>query len=247
MLGGVLGTRLYKNGLWCNDSTNDFGSFSLGLNPSSPASSFSTLRDNTTPVMLSYMERCEKRCMSSKQESQSQLTDEQRELVTKNHNLIYAFAHKRNISIEDYYDILAIGLCKSAKVFDQNKGSFSSVAFKCMENELYEQWSTTHKKSAIPNHLVLSYDAPQISWDSDNQDSLLENICDNDAHDSMMYAIISSELMDKLTVKEKMIVSLLKSGLTHSEIADRFNCRRQNVTYYVKQIRKKVDDCLLNN
>lgn len=185
--------------------------------------------------------------MNSKQESKGQLTDEQRELVTKNHNLIYAFANKRNLPIEDYYDTLAIGLCKAAKVFDQNKGNFSTIAFHCMQGELYTQWSATQKKSAIPNHLVLSYDAPQITWDSDNQNNILENIPDNNAHDSMTYAIMTSELIDKLTVKEKMIVHLLKCGLTHNEIADRFNCRRQNVTYYVKQIRKKVDDCLLNN
>ena len=37
----------------------------------------------------------------------NQLTKEQQELVEKNHNLIYGFANKNKLNIEEYYGILA--------------------------------------------------------------------------------------------------------------------------------------------
>ena len=175
------------------------------------------------------------------------LTKEQRELAAKNHNLIYTYAYKKNISLEDYYGTLAIGLCKAAKVFDKDKGNFSNIAFSCMENELYDYWRSLQKKSSIPENLILSYDATKEQGDSDSQINLLENISDCHANDSMMYAIILSELMGELTDKEKMIVWYLMSGLTHNEIAEKIECKRQSVSYHIKQIRKKVDHYLSNN
>ena len=46
-----------------------------------------------------------------------QLTPEQQKLVTDNHNLIYSLANAKNIDLDEYYDVLAIGLCKAAITF----------------------------------------------------------------------------------------------------------------------------------
>ena len=53
------------------------------------------------------------------------LTSEQQEVVRKNHGLIYFYLHKNNLSIEDYYDLAAIGLCKAVLTYEKNKGAFS--------------------------------------------------------------------------------------------------------------------------
>ena len=50
------------------------------------------------------------------------LTKEQKELVENNHKLIYYYIHKNGLSLDEYYDILAIGLCKAALNFDESKG-----------------------------------------------------------------------------------------------------------------------------
>ena len=60
------------------------------------------------------------------------ITEEQKKLAEENHNLIYRFLSKYNLSIDDYYDIAAIGLCKAAMTFDKSKSKFSTYAFKCM-------------------------------------------------------------------------------------------------------------------
>ena len=52
------------------------------------------------------------------------LTSTQQKMVEENHNLIYGMAHKYKINLDEYYDVLAIGLCKAAMTFDETKDSF---------------------------------------------------------------------------------------------------------------------------
>ena len=53
-----------------------------------------------------------------------QLTLDQQRIVSENHNLIYSLANKKNINLDEYYDVLAIGLCKAAIAFDNKKVVF---------------------------------------------------------------------------------------------------------------------------
>ena len=64
------------------------------------------------------------------------LNHTQQEIVANNHNLIYFMCKKYNLDIEEYYDVLAIGLCKAAKSFDYNKSKFATYACTCMLNEV---------------------------------------------------------------------------------------------------------------
>lgn len=184
--------------------------------------------------------------MSNEQEGKERLTEEQCELATKNHNLIYAYACKRNILTDDYYDILAIGLCKAAKSFDKDKGNFSTFAFRCMDNELNIYWRSNKKKTSVPEEMVLSYDAPIDAGDSDGN-SFAENITDNHSHDEVLDDIVLSIFMNNLTCKDRYIVDCLLNGMTHKEIGDTMGCKKQNVTYLVGKIRKKASHYLLNN
>ncbi len=64
------------------------------------------------------------------------LSKDQQDLVSDNHNLIYSYANKMNLDINEYYDLLAIGLCKAAKMYDPNRGyAFSTYAYFVMRNE----------------------------------------------------------------------------------------------------------------
>lgn len=63
------------------------------------------------------------------------LTPQQQKLVEDNHNLIYSLAYKKNINLDEFYGDLAIGLCKAALAFDENRGKFSTLAYTSMYNE----------------------------------------------------------------------------------------------------------------
>lgn len=65
----------------------------------------------------------------------SKLNNEQRKLVEENHNLIYSFLNKQALSIDEWYDVCAIGLCKASLSFNGDT-KFSTFAYKCMLNSV---------------------------------------------------------------------------------------------------------------
>lgn len=174
--------------------------------------------------------------MNDKNTNNEPLTEEQRELAEKNHDLIYGYAHKKNISIDELYGVLAIGLCKAAKIYDESKGRFSTLAYKCMENELNTYWKSLNKKSVVPNDLTISYDFFK-EYEEYNCIENYSNYCD---YNIIINDVILNEFVNTLTNKEKDIFNCLLNEFTHQEIACKFNCSKQNIGYCVKRIRKKA-------
>lgn len=163
-----------------------------------------------------------------------QLTKEQSKLVEENHNLIYDFAYKSNIlNIDDWYGILATGLCKAAKYYDKDKGAFSTLVFKCMENELCD--------------VMRRYDK-SIQKDTMSYDDELfpKDFPDFSTHNGMYYAIMLDSLSKNLNDKETQVLSMIANGDTQNEIAEKMGCKQQNVSYYVKQIKKKIGHWLID-
>ncbi len=163
------------------------------------------------------------------------LTEEQKELVEKNHNLIYDFAYKRNIlNVDDWYGILATGLCKAARYYDENKGcAFSTFAFRCMDSELCD---VLRRYDLSVNKDTLSYDDELFSKD----------FPDSRTWNGMQYAIILDSLTKNLNVKEAQVLSMIVDGDTQNEIAEKMGCKQQNISYYIKQIKKKIGNWLID-
>lgn len=168
------------------------------------------------------------------------LTEEQKKTVSENHNLIYGIASKMNLSIDEYYDILAIGLCKAAMSFDETRGAFSTFAYCCMRNEVYEYQRKLYRKTEIPRNQIVYYDVAIEDDGTGNKSSMFENIPDSDMHESVMYDIMSEELIERLSDNERHIVNMLLDGSKHEDIANVMDCTRQNITRQVKMIRDKA-------
>lgn len=167
------------------------------------------------------------------------LTKEQQELVEKNHNLIYEFAKKKNLVLDEYYGILAIGLCKAASVYDEDKGKFSTIAYCCMNNKLNEHYRYINKQCAIPESKIFSYDI-QLT-DDESCSTFVDMIADDYCiHEDVMSKMMSRSILSTLSDTEKIICNYLIDGMKQSEIADLLGCSRQNIGHYVQQIRKKV-------
>lgn len=170
------------------------------------------------------------------------LTDEQREFAAANHNLIYGYARDGKVSLSKYYDVLAIGLCKAAKMYDSNRASFSTCAYTYMRNELYEHWRHVNRKSAIPDDAMVSYEALMLEYDNGLVSGFIDSPSCEDAIDNVML----EDLMGALNDDETIIVKSLLNGLTQKEIGDKMGCTKQNISLKVKRIREKVKEYLLD-
>lgn len=164
------------------------------------------------------------------------LTDAQRETAGQNHNLIYTFAHKKNISTDEYYDILAIGLCKAAKGYVKGKYKFSTYAFVCMNNELNSYWRSVNKKSSVPSNAVLSYDTQS----DDDVNGFVNNFVECSTYDELLCDMSFNEFMNTLDSNEKFIIECLMKGMTQKEISDKMDCTRQNISNHMSKLYKKA-------
>ena len=83
------------------------------------------------------------------------LTETKKRLVEKNHNLIYAFLSQMRLSVDDYYGLAAIGLCKAADAYQPGKSSFSTYAYRCMHNEIASHWRRESRQAAATSAIGL--------------------------------------------------------------------------------------------
>lgn len=154
------------------------------------------------------------------------MTDKQRELAKQNHNLIYDFIHKRNLDVEEYYGIVAIGLCKAAMNYSSEKSAFSTLAYQCMENEVKGYWALITAEKRIPEEQIVSTEAllgeDRLYYDKYN--------------DNINYSFLLSLLTDR----ERTIVEYTVNGLTQKQIADKLDITQQSVSLIIKNIRDRL-------
>ena len=161
------------------------------------------------------------------------MTKEQENLVIENHNLIYYFIHKYNLSIEDYYDVCAIGLCKATLNYNPRKDTkFATYAGVCIENEIKLE---LRKQKNI---LVYSLDMTFYSTsDGTREISYVENITTGlSAYDE----ILPYQLDKVLDAQEYKLVALVLQDYTQVEIGNIIGISQAQVSRMFFKIKQKL-------
>lgn len=168
------------------------------------------------------------------------LTDEQRQLAAENHNLIYKFAKCYGLRFDEYYDILAIGLCNAAMIFDASLGyRFSTLAFKCMKKEYVDYFVKNNGKKKVPqNKLVYLYSPVPGAESGVTFFDVVSNGTSNqysfdDTHPE------TEDFLKTLKPKHRNVIENLLDGFTEEETARRLGCSKSNVSRICVYSRKK--------
>ena len=161
------------------------------------------------------------------------MTKEQENLVIENHNLIYYFIHKYNLSIEDYYDVCAIGLCKAASTYDDKKGiKFSTYAGVCIENEIKQE--LRKQKNILVYSLDMTF---SNTSDGTGEISYVENITTGlSAYDD----ILPYQLDKVLNAREYKLVALSLQDYTQVEIGNIIGISQAQVSRMFSKIKQKL-------
>lgn len=167
------------------------------------------------------------------------LNDEQRKLVEDNHNLIYSFLERRNLSldaIEDWYGTAAIGLCKAAMVYDENRGcKFSTLSYIIMDNEVKRTMRDNRKCVSD----TFSLDAPVEEVDDITySDTILDS---NDLEYSACINDAINTALRSLSDRDRGIIEMIVDyGMKYEEIANRLKMTRANVSRIYKKFLDKI-------
>lgn len=164
------------------------------------------------------------------------ITEEQKELVEKNHNLIYSFLQKQHLSVEDWYGLAAIGLCKAAITFNKEISSFSTYAFKCMFTHVYSEKRKELQARTIPFNQIVYYQT-QINDDNGNETNFMNYIPSKEnVEDTVLSSVIFDEYNKLLTDRDKKIFTLFRDGYTQKEISKIVGCSQPQVSRVKKKL-----------
>lgn len=169
------------------------------------------------------------------------MTAEQQKLVENNHNLIYAFLKQEHLPAEDFYDVLAIGLCKAAIGYKSNLGyTFSTYAYKVMLNQILREKKKEHTQKYIPADKMISFQEELFGKDGDTFTLAKIVPSKENVQDTVLAEYIFSDFLSKLGAKEQKIFLLLKIGYKQTEVAEFLGVSHQ----YVSKIAQKLQEYL---
>ncbi|SCG88004.1 RNA polymerase sigma factor%2C sigma-70 family [uncultured Clostridium sp.] len=169
------------------------------------------------------------------------LSPEQQKLVADNHNLIYSFARKYKIDIEEYYDVLALGLCKAAMYHDGVSGKFSTMAYQSMKTMYLNEVVFHNKrkkrggegKETHYENIVTSYEM-ELDYLSLLED---KKILDEN---NIIFRVKFLEFCCYINSKEQQVLKMRLDGMTQKEIAEYYGVSNNAVFLWIKAIKKKA-------
>lgn len=165
------------------------------------------------------------------------LTEEQKRLAEDNHNLIYGFLRRRNYSIEEWYGVAAIGLCKAAAVFDPAKGyAFSTIAYVCMKRAIYGV-KRDMRSQKRDGGAVISLDAEQLE-----DVSLLGKTPDHVNYaDEAIVQLELKEFLASVPRWEREVLQRSMVGMTQVEIARAMGVSQPHIGRTLKKQKAEFD------
>lgn len=147
------------------------------------------------------------------------MTDEQKKLITDNHQLIYSFLHRYEYDPEEYYDLAAIGLCNAARLYDESKGAFSTYAYKAMLNAINRELIFKSRTKRIPEHLIISYDCETCNEEGEVIDFLSLIPSTTNIEKEVLAKVTVESYMDELNDRDRLVLVLLEQGFNTIEIS----------------------------
>lgn len=157
--------------------------------------------------------------------------------------MIYTFLQKYHLSVEDYYGLAAIGLCKAGSKFDGSKSKFSTYAYRCMFTTVFTEIRDKKAEKRIPEHQIVYYQA-ELDDNNCGDTSIFMNYIPSkeNVEENVLSDIIFEEYMSKLKDRDKKIFILFSEGYKQKEIGKIVGCSQAQVS----RVRKKLCKYLAN-
>lgn len=160
------------------------------------------------------------------------LTEEQRQLAETYHNLIYSFAHKYGLDIEEWYGALAIGLLRGIADWDPERGALSTSAY----NKMLSVYGTEVSKCRTIKRTaqIVSLDAEVSGTTGTNH-----HTCIPDPRDHMGDTILLADVQ-RLSPRAQKILLLRAAGYSQREISGIMGISQAHVSRLLKEAVKAI-------
>lgn len=158
------------------------------------------------------------------------LNDEQRRLVEDNHNLIYGFIHKRGLNVDNWYDIIAIELCKTIMDYNPDRGAMSTYFYMRCDSKVKNMYRRSNAKKRTHNGIVNLEEKEYTQIDTMNH-----------RVEELKEQKLLQDLLEDNPENAEMLL-LLYEGYTQYEVADMIGMSQAQVSRRLKKIKRRFID-----
>lgn len=149
--------------------------------------------------------------------------------------------YKYHLDVEEWYDIAAIGLCKAANTYNNDKSGFSTYAYKCMYTTIIMEKRKENAMRTIPQNQIVYYENQVNESSKDNDTSTFLNYipCKQDIENETISALSLENIENELVGNKKKVFLLLREGYTQCEISKIIGISKQRVSKIKQEITEK--------
>ena len=156
------------------------------------------------------------------------------QLIEDNTKLVYAVVHKHYPTFAKDEDIIQsgnVGLCLAANTWIEEKGKFSTYAYRCIRNEINREFRRRCKE---PQTLSLDYEVSGDDGSTTTFGDLLTGESDVGYLDDV-------RVCRALNSNELQVYELVKQGLTPQRIAHVTHLNIESVRKHLRKIKKLLE------
>lgn len=164
-----------------------------------------------------------------------QLTAAQQDFATEHHDLIYWFLHRRKLVDDEWYGVVAEAYLKAVMVFDPDKGAFTTIACRCMENAVR---SEHHVRGYLKNKgITVNLDDELWNDGLKLKDTLPAPGC---LEDDAIAAADFEMAKRMLSADQQRLLEMRMSGMSFTAIGEELDLSRQGAKNRVDAVIDKI-------
>ena len=170
-----------------------------------------------------------------------EMTPLQRQFAEEHQDTVFRFLSHKNLSIEDYYDIVIFGYLQAVQEYDENPAlsrfQFNTIAWTKMSDCLGKHFSYENKpKRKAPTVSIHTYTSDGLTLNEilpDRRKDLQAQTADR---------LLAMEVLSCLTETERRMVHMKADGLPCREIAEIFCTTVHSINGRFRRMRVRLTE-----
>ena len=149
--------------------------------------------------------------------------------------------YKYHLDVEELYDLAAIGLCKAANTYNNNKSGFSTYAYKCMYTTIIMEKRKENAMRIIPQNQIVYYENQVNESSKENDTSTFLNYIPSkqNIENETISTLSLENIENELAGNKRKVFLLLREGYAQCEISEIIGISKQRVSKIKQEIVEK--------
>lgn len=135
----------------------------------------------------------------------------------------------------------AIGLCKAANTYNNNKSGFSTYAYICMYTTIMLEKRKENEMRTIPQNQIVYYENQVNKESKDNDSSTFLNYIPSkqNVENETISTLLLDDIENELVGNKRKVFIMLRNGYTQCEISKIIGISKQRVSKIKQEIAEK--------